>query len=134
MTVLEETEVSLAARALTGANATLTRLQQEDTRARQRRAQCERDVQQCQGVQQKAITSARVRSAREDINDIYKDPAVVAAGIDVRCANEKLNEAEQNETRLRQALAKAEQDVTHCTRNYNDAVRKARVMTARDLA
>lgn len=131
---MEESEVTRAARDLGNANRRITKLQQEETRVRSGRAQAERDLQDCQRRHQQAVVRARVAAARGNVDDIYSHPEVVACAEDVRNANEKNTQFEQDETRLRQELAKAEQDVTHCTRRYTDLVRNARVMTARDMA
>lgn len=131
---LEESEVTKAERDLTAANMRLTKLQQEDTRIRSGRAQAERDLQVCQKRHQQAVTTARVSAARGDIDAIYTHPDVLAAAADVRKADEKVTAFEQDETRVRKELGRAEQDIGHCTRRYTELVRTARVMTARDMA
>lgn len=130
----EDSEVTKAARDLTSANRTVTTLQQKEARIRSGRAQAERDLQECQKRHQQAVTRARVAAARGDVDSIYSHPDVVACAKDVSNANEKQIAFEQDETRVRQELAKAEQDVTHCTRRYTALVRTARTMTARDMA
>jgi hypothetical protein len=134
MTIEQDTDVAKAARELTAANTKLTHLQQEETRIRQRRAQAERDVHVCQGNHNQAITRARVRAARDSLDDIYQDPNVREAAKDKIAADQKLLEAEQAETRIRQDRGQLERTIQFCQTNYNEAVKRARSMTARDVA
>jgi hypothetical protein len=123
--------IAQATRGLAAANIKMTELQQQEARIRQNKGQAERDLVECQRRHQQAVTSARVQAARDNVDDIYKDPDVVARAKDVRAANEKLVSWEQQETKIRQERSQNEMDVMHWQRRHAEATK---TMRAADLA